>query len=68
MEKIRDAMGLLARTYLGREASEEELSAMGQEMARDAVWIAPHAYGRDGGMFHRETNSFYAILNAEAAE
>ena len=68
MEKIREAMGLLARTYLGREASEAELSAMGQEMARDAAWIAPHAYGRDGGMFHLETNSFYAILNAEAAQ
>ncbi|WP_337269508.1 hypothetical protein [Oryzifoliimicrobium ureilyticus] len=68
MEEIKEAMGLLALTYLDREASAEELSAMEQEMARDAKWIAPHAYGRHGSMFHLETSSFYAILNAKAAE
>ena len=57
-------MALLARTFLGREATEEELSAMSQEMARDGQWIAPHVYGRDGGMFHLEPASFYSVLNA----
>jgi|GEM_PF-7103378 hypothetical protein len=68
MEKIREAMSLLALTNLGREASEEELFAMEQEMVRDAKWIAPHQYGRDGSMFHLESNSFYAILNGAASE
>ncbi|KPF42172.1 hypothetical protein [Rhizobium sp. AAP43] len=56
----------LAQTYLGRSATEAELSAMTQEMARDAQWIAPHAYGRGGALFMLEPASFYALLNAEA--
>lgn len=59
-------MKTLAETFLGRPATEEELSAMAQEMERDAQWIAPHAYGRGGALFVLEPASFYALLNAEA--
>ncbi|MDR6100528.1 hypothetical protein QE369_000706 [Agrobacterium larrymoorei] len=66
MEETNEAVNYLFQIYLGREARDEEVSAMRQEIARDARWIAPHHYGRGGAMFHLETNSFYGVLNAWA--
>lgn len=68
MDDLKTAMATLAQKHLGRAATDEEISAMAQEVERDSRWIAPHAYGRNGAMFHLEPASFRAVLLSEIGE
>lgn len=68
MDDIKAAVAVLAQKHLGRAATDEEISAMAQEVERDSCWIAPHAYGLDGAMFHLEPASFRAVLLSEISE
>lgn len=65
MDDSENTAATLARTYLAREANKEERHAMMSEMARDARWIAPHAYGSDGGLFDVDPAAFQGRMNAE---
>jgi hypothetical protein len=52
----------LSRQFLGRDANEAEQTAMAGQAERAAIWIAPHPYGRDGGLFNIEPASWDAVM------
>jgi hypothetical protein len=60
----KDFYMALSRQFFGRDANEAELTAMAGQAERTAKWIAPHPYGRDGGLFNIEPASWDVVMKA----